>query len=300
MAVLMEDPTDPGTYLIQNLDTTETPLNPPDEYTPSYMVWNSVGDRYFETGVDRGVLYLDGIAGVPWNGMVGMSESPNGGEATPYYIDGIKYSNQSSPEEFEGTLEAFTYPEEFALCDGTAYMAIGLFITQQKRRSFGFSYRTRIGNDVDGTDRGYKIHIVYNAMANPSEKDYTSISDEVEPTTFSWDISTTPVKFEDAAFGVKYGSHLILDSRIVYPWAMRAVEAVLYGDNDNYGRLPSPREILDLFINNALLQITDNHDGTWTATGPDEAITLLNDGVFEIDWPSAVMIDADTYVISSL
>lgn len=240
------------------------------------LIWGTVGERFYETGVDRGVLYLDGVSGVPWNGLISVSEAPSGGAATPYYLDGIKYANSSSMEEYAATLEAYAYPDEFGLCDGTEYMANGLFITQQRRKSFGLAYRTRVGNDIDSTDHGYKLHIVYNAQADPSAKSYTTTSDDPGAATFSWAISTRPIKFSDPSFGVKYGSHLVLDSRVIYPWAMLAIENVLYGDAENEPRLPTPQEILTIFVENALLQILDNGDGTWTATGPDQAIVLVS------------------------
>lgn len=264
------------------------------------LIWGTVGERFYETGVDRGVLYLDGASGVPWNGLISVSESPSGGEAKPYYQDGFKYANSAAPEEFNASIEAYTYPDEFAVCDGTSAMANGLYITQQQRKSFGLSYRTRVGNDVSNIDHGYKIHIIYNAQANPSEKSYSTSSDDPEASTFSWDISTRQTKFEDPSFGVKYGSHLILDSRIIYPWAMEIIEKTLYGDATTEPSLPDPQTLLSLFVDNALLKITDNGDGTWTAVGPDEAITMLNDDTFEINWPSAVMLDEYNYTISSL
>jgi len=304
MAVLVEDPNDPGTYLILNTYPTENPngpgYDPDNDQRPTTLSWGDAGERLFETGVDRGVLYPNGMPGVVWNGLISVSESPSGGEATPYYIDGYKYANPSAPEEFNATIEAYTYPDEFSLCDGTDIMAAGVFITQQKRKPFGLSYRTRIGNDIKGTDLGYKLHVIYNAQANPSQKSYASMGDSTEASTFSWDISTRPMKFQNAAFGVKYGAHLVLDSRFVYPWAMAAIEAVLYGDAFTAPALPAPQDLLDLFVDNALLQVTDNHDGTWTATGPDEAITMLDATTFQINWPSMVMIDEDSYNASSL
>ena len=309
MAVLVEDPNDPGTYIIRNTYTEDNPgtgvpgvpgSSPNGEERPTKLIWGADGERFYETGIDRGVLYPNGMAGVAWNGLLSVSESPSGGEAKPYYIDGFKYANSSSPEEFNASIEAYTYPDEFALCDGTDTMANGLFITQQRRKSFGLSYRTRIGNDISGIDHGYKLHIVYNAQANPTSKDYKSMGDSTEASTFSWDISTRPMKFQDASFGTRYGAHLILDSTVVYPWAMQAVENVLYGTDDLDPSLPSPQALLDLFVDNALLQITDNGDGTWTAVGPDEAITMLNPDTFQINWPSAVLIDNNTYTISSL
>lgn len=262
------------------------------------LIWGEVGERHFETGVDRGVLYVDDQDGVAWNGLVAVNESPTGGDPTPYYIDGIKYANRSRPEEFEATIEAYTYPDEFALCDGSAelYQTQGLFATQQRRKPFSFSYRTRIGNDVSGTDFGYKLHIVYNAMATPTERNFQSMGSDTEPSVFSWNITTSPILIP----GVSRSAHLVIDTRQAWPWAVTAVEELLYGTEDTPATLPTPQELMDLFIENALLKITDNGDGTWTAEGPDEAITMLSATEFQIAWPSAVFTDATTYEISSL
>jgi hypothetical protein len=262
------------------------------------LSWGDYGERYFETGVDRGVLYVDDQDGVVWNGLVAVNESSSGADTSPYYLDGIKYTNRVGIEDFSATIEAYTYPEEFALCDGSAelYQSQGLFATQQRRKSFGLSYRTRIGNDDKGVDFGYKIHIIYNALATPSERQYQSLGDETEPNIFSWELSTTPVVVP----GVMRSAHLVIDTRQAWSWAVTAVEEVLYGTEDTPPTLPSPQELMDLFADNALLKIIDNGDGTWTAEGPDEAITMLTTDEFQIAWPSAVMIDEDSYEISSL
>jgi len=264
------------------------------------LKWNDTGSKFFEAGVDRGVLYLDGADGVPWNGLISVSESPSGGESQAYYLDGIRHVNRASPEEFAATLEAFTYPDEFASCDGAEEIANGLALTQQRRKQFGLSYRTLVGNDMNDLGYAYKIHILYNALAMPSEKEYLTLSDETEPSTFSWEISTRPAKFEDAAFGVKYGAHLVLDSRVIYPWALEAVEAVLYGTDTTAPRLPTPQEMLALFIDNALVQVVDNGDGTYTVTGPDQAITDNGDDTFTINWESVIQLNEDEVQISSL
>lgn len=262
------------------------------------LIWGAPGERYFETGVDHGVLYVDGKDGVVWDGLVSIDESPSGGESTSYYVDGVKYIIASSAEEFEATLEAYTYPEEFAFCDGSAelYQAQGLFATQQKRKSFGLSYRTLIGNDTSSLDHAYKLHIVYNARAQPAQRTYESTNEDTEPTIFSWDLSTKPVLIP----GVSRSAHLVIDTRSAWPWVVEALEAILYGTEDTPSRLPSPQEVLDLFVENALLKITDNGDGTWTAEGPDEAIQMLSSTEFQISWPSAEYIDDSSYVISSL
>jgi hypothetical protein len=264
------------------------------------LSWEETGSKVYEAGLDRGVLYLDDSEGIPWVGLVSVSDAPSGGDSRAYYLDGVRHINRSAPEEFNGTLEAYTYPPEFEACEGGSQLANGLNIQNQPRSEFGLSYRTLVGNDVDGLSHAYKIHLIYNALAAPSEKANASLNDSTEPMTFSWDISTRQIKFDDASFGTRYGSHLTLDSRVIYPWAMVAIEDILYGSDTEEARLPTPRELLDIFIDNALLKITDNGDGTWTADGPDSAITMLSEDEFQIAWPSAVYVDADTYNISSL
>lgn len=262
--------------------------------------WNNYGERYFEAGIDRGVLYVTGKDGVAWNGLISVEEKASGGESTPYYLEGVKYAERSAREEFEASIEAYTYPEEFLECDGSEFIAQGLYATQQERKPFGFSYRTRIGNDHDGIEHGYKIHLVYNALAKPSDRSYGSLGDSMDPTTFSWDITTKPV----AIPGISFGAHLVINSTTAWPWAIKAVEDVLYGTEDTPAYLPDPQEVLDLFVENAFLKIVDNGDGTWTATTPDDdltgVLTMTDETTFQINWPSAVMIDEDSYTISSL
>ncbi|QFP95414.1 major tail protein [Arthrobacter phage Makai] len=262
------------------------------------LIWGSAGKQFYEAGTDRGVLYLDGT-GVAWEGLVSVDESPSGGESEKYYYDGLPYIHTSSVEEFKASIEAYTWPVEFAQCDGSEEIAQGLYISQQNRKEFGLSYRTLVGNDLDELEHAYKIHIVYNCMASSSSRAYSTMGDGVDPTMFKWDISTRPVKFEDPAFGTRYGAHLVLDSREMYPWALTAVEDVLYGTDTEAPRLPTPQELLALFIDNAILKITDNGDGTWTADGPDSIISMLSTDVFQINWTSANMIDEDKYTVSS-
>lgn len=305
---LIEDPNDPGTFLIQNIPdgysyssgSGNYGSGSGEGYMSPVLKWSGVGDKLFEAGVDHGVLYVEGKMGVVWNGLISVSENPTGGDTKAYYIDGYKYAEVSSLEEHEGSITAFTYPEEFMECDGTQEMAQGLYISQQRRKPFGMSYRTRIGNDVNSLRHGYKIHLLYNVRATPAEREYESIGEDSEPSDFSWDITTRPKKFEDPAFGVKYGSHIVLDSTKVYPWAMEAVEKVLYGTETSDPRLPEPRELLDLFIDNALLQVEDNGDGTWTITGPDDIVIPLGNNEFEITWDSVIQMNEDEVQISSL
>jgi hypothetical protein len=210
----------------------------------SRLVWNARGERFYETGVDRGVLYVDGV-GVPWNGLVSVSETPSGGEPKPYYIDGFKYLNLSSAEEYEASLTAFSSPPEFAPCDGVSSVHNGLFATQQPRKSFDLSYRTKIGNDIDGQDHGYKIHLVYNALAAPTSKNNATQSENVEPIEMSWDISTVAPNLS----GRKPTAHFIIDSRYTHEGLLFAVENILYGDETDASRLPSAQELVDIFAN---------------------------------------------------
>ena len=219
----------------------------------SRITWDTVGERYYETGVKMGVLYpiqAGGLynKGVAWNGLTAVTESPSGAEATALYADDIKYLNLLSNEEFGATIEAYTYPEEFAECDGSSALATGVMIGQQKRKTFGLCYRTAIGNDVDGSDYGYKLHLIYGCLASPSEKPYATINDSPEAITFSWEVSTTPV----SVTGFKPTSQLTIDSTKVDPLKLTSLEDILYGkDGDGEAatepRLPLPDEVAALF-----------------------------------------------------
>ena len=212
----------------------------------SKLVWDQSGDRLYETGVKKGVLYpMESGAypkGVAWNGLTAVTESPSGAEATALYADDIKYLNLYSAEEFGGTIEAYTYPVEFGACNGEASLATGVVIGQQSRKAFGLSYVTTVGNDTDGTDFGYKIHIVYGAMASPSEKAYATINDSPEAITFSWEFTTTPVAVE----GFKPTASVVVDSTKVAPEKLAALEALLYGTESEEAKLPLPDEIITL------------------------------------------------------
>lgn len=209
----------------------------------SRISWNAPGERFFETGVDRGVLYVDLNAGVPWTGLISVSESPSGGEARPYYQDGIKYLNLSSKEEFEATINAFTAPKEFAPCDGVSALQNGLFATQQPRKAFSLSYRTMIGNDVDGQEHGYKIHLVYNALAGPSERSNNTLGDNVDPNSLSWQITTLPPSLS----GLKPTAHFVIDSRYTPAGLLKAIEDILYGSDAADPRMPLASELVTMF-----------------------------------------------------
>lgn len=213
----------------------------------SKLVWDQIGEKLYETGVDHGVLYpiqADGAysKGVAWNGLTAVTESPSGAEASPIYADNIKYLNLVSAEEFGATVEAYMYPEEFGECDGSAAIATGVYIGQQKRKTFGLSYRTLIGNDVDNADHGYKLHLIYGALASPSEKGYTTVNDSPEAITFSWELNTTPV----AVPGFKPTASLTIDSTKADADKLAALEEILYGSDDVEPRLPMPEEIMTL------------------------------------------------------
>lgn len=210
------------------------------------LLWDQTSERLYETGVNKGVLYpqLSGAypKGVAWNGLTAVTESPSGAEATPLYADNIKYLNLMSAEEFGATIEAYTYPDEFAECNGEASLVEGVSIGQQVRKAFGMSYQTKVGNDVDGTEHGYKIHLIYGALAAPSEKAYATINDSPEAITFSWEVTTTPVEVT----GFKPTATLVIDSTKVDTDKMTAIETILYGSDSEEARLPLPDEILNI------------------------------------------------------
>ena len=208
------------------------------------LIWDATGEKRYETGVNQGVLYVmdeNGAypKGVVWNGLTAVTESPSGAEATPLYADDIKYLNLMSAEEFGASIEAYTYPDEFMECDGSAILLEGAYIGQQPRKTFGMCYRTTLGNDIQNDSYGYKLHMIYGALASPSEKAYATINDSPEAITFSWEVTTTPVPVT----GFKPTASLVVDSTKVSTEQMAALEAVLYGSESAEARLPLPDEI---------------------------------------------------------
>ncbi len=212
------------------------------------LTWDESGKRLYETGVKQGVLYVQDSngtypKGVAWNGLTGVTESPSGAEANAQYADDIKYLNLYSAEEFGATVEAFTYPDEWAECDGSAEIAKGVYMGQQGRKSFGLCYRTAVGNDIDGSDHGYKLHLIYGAMASPSEKAYSTINDSPEPITFSWEINTTPVNvpgFKPTALVTVDSTKFTTEDQKA---KLAALEEKLYGSENKEAFLPLPAEV---------------------------------------------------------
>lgn len=212
------------------------------------LVWDESGKRLYETGVKMGVLYVQDESGnypegVAWNGLTAVNESPSGAEATPLYADDIKYLELRSAEEFGATIEAYTYPDEFEACDGSAEIAVGVKVGQQARKAFGLCYRTIVGNDVQGNDFGYKLHLIYGATAAPSEKAYSTVNDSPEAVTFSWEVTCTPVEVP----GFKASASIVIDSTKVNKEKLAALEAKLYGDTSTEAMLPLPAEIVEMF-----------------------------------------------------
>lgn len=209
----------------------------------SKLVWDETGKRTYETGVDHGVLYPQSEGkypkGVAWNGLISVSENPSGAEDNPLYADNMKYLNIKSAEELSLSIECYTYPDEWEQCDGSADLIKGVSLGQQKRNSFGLSYRTKIGNDTEGEDHGYKIHMIYGCSASPSEKNYQTINDSPEAITFSYELNTTPVPVD----GFKPVSSIIVDSTKIAPDILAALEKVLYGDEETEAHLPLPDEL---------------------------------------------------------
>ena len=207
------------------------------------ITWGDPGTRFYENGIDRGVLYVGANPGVPWTGLISVVESPSGAEARPHYIDGVKYLNLASSEEYQATIDAYGCPLAFLSCDGTVEIHNGLYATQQPRTSFGFSYRTFIGNDIDFSEHAYKIHLVYGALASPSQRSAISNSDKTNATVLSWALSTCP----PSVTGYRRTSHYAVDSRYANTGVLSTLENLLYGNESQYSSLPTPDTLISLF-----------------------------------------------------
>lgn len=257
------------------------------------LAWDEVGSRRYEAGVDRGVLYLADGSGVVWNGLTSVEEQLDDG-STPYFVDGIKYLDRSTPGEFEAKLSAFTYPDEFEQFDGVGAYGNGLFVNDQKPRMFGLAYRTGIGDDLSGLDSGYKIHILYNVVAVAEESTYATASDSTSPVEFTWNLHTTPMLVE----GHRPTAHVVVDSTRMNQRLLQVIEDILYGTPTTDPRLPTLAELTALAMS-WMIEITDNGDGTWTATAPDEYIRMLTPTMFEIVDVNAVFVSDDEYEVST-
>lgn len=261
---------------------------------PTTLVWDQIGQRYYEAGVDRGVLYMPDGSGVSWNGLVSVTEKISGNEGSPIYFDGVKFANVMALGDFAATLKAYTYPDEFLQFEGVLEVDNGLFVTNQPVDRFGLSYRTRIGNDEVGDDLGYKIHVLYNLTAVAAEKNYVTFMETSNAIEFEWNITAIPGEVP----GFSPTAHLIFDSRLTGPLVLNDIENALYGDGVTAPYLP-PISVLVGFIGDwVIIRIIDNLDGTWTAIGPDDLITMLDATTFQIVQANAVYLDTDTYMVS--
>lgn len=258
----------------------------------SRLVWGEPDKRLYETGIDRGVFYpVEGV-GVPWNGLIAVSEAPSGGDIIQNYFDGTKFRQQRQSDSYSAKLSAYTYPREFEPYDGLDVVGHA----QQRRKMFNLSYRTTIG-DGNGTKDHHLIHLVYNAVVSPTTNGFSSMGSGVQTAVFEWQLETVP---EILPTG-EVSAHLIINTAIAYPWAISAFEDILYGSANTEPRFPSITEVLNLFEDASILRITDNGDGTFTADGPDEIVKPVGADLWEIGpWPSVVQIDTNTYRLTSL
>lgn len=258
------------------------------------LTWSAPSDRIFETGLDRGVLYPKGRSAVPWNGLTSVDEA--GGEsATAYYVDGRPFLFLPKPKEYAATIKAYTYPDEFSELMGSVEAADGMYLDSQMGDSFDLSYRTIVGDLVRGHERGYKIHLIYNATVTPSGVTYATLSDSINPVEFSWEIQAVPVHIE----GYRATAHITIDTRHMDQERLSIIEAHIYGDGTTEASMPTPQFILDTLSFGDAIIITDHGDGTWSAEGSYQNIYMIGDGIFQIDNVNAVDNGDGTYYISS-
>lgn len=255
--------------------------------------WDAPGKRFYQTGIDQGVLYVGNNPGVAWNGLTAATLAPSGGDSNPFYVDGVKFSNQGKPEEFVLTINAFTYPVEFEACDGSGTARPGFFVTGQRRQPFGLCYRTMVGNEFGRND--YQLNLVYNATVSPTTRSHKVVNDAVSTVEFMWQMTVLPQTMP----GFKNSSHIVLDTRYIDPVALAGIEEVLYGTEELQPRLPSFQELLDIYDTGNDLTVTDNGDGTFTATAPEYALAMLDSNTFELSWDTAVDNGDGTFTISS-
>lgn len=260
------------------------------------LAWDAAGERRYEHGVDRGVLYTHSGKVAAWNGLRSIDEKPAGAEVSTFYLDGERYNQVTANEEFTATLSAFTYPDEFEECDGLDDLGRGLYLTAQSRSMFDLSYRTKLGNDTDGPDHGYRIHLVYNALATPTNRTNTSGGESISPVDLSWDLTTLPIVIP----GKKSSSHYYIDSTTTNRYILAQIEDILYGSASSTARMPTAAELTAFFKDTKTFTVTDNGDGTWTADGPDDVIKYISWYEFVINYESAKIIDSDTYTLETV
>jgi hypothetical protein len=257
------------------------------------LMWDVVGERKFKSGIDRGVLYSgETRLGVAWNGLVTVEERSDEA-AAPLYQDGIKYLDSEIMGNFSATIKAFTYPDEFEQYEGLRAITTGLGVHDQPSKRFFLTYRTKMGNDVDGSDHGYQIHLLYNLTVVSADKPYTTLAEKTVPMLFNWSIFGVPEIID----GFRPTAHIILDSTEITPGRLGQIEDILYGTEDTPPRMPTIEEILEIAIS-YLITIIDHGDGTWSAIGPDELITMLDANTFQITEANAIYLDPDTYTIT--
>lgn len=258
------------------------------------LSWDQVGKRFYEAGVDRGVLYVAGSPGVAWNGLVSVEENRSGEKPTPYYLDGVLQFHAPSVSDFSATMKAFTFPDEFLPFDGIADATHGMYLDNQTPGTFGLSYRTRMGNDLAGLDYGYKLHLLYNLSATPTDKAYETLSSETAPVEFEWDIVGAP----ETVPGFRPTAHAIFDSTKMDGYLLREIEDQLYGTSTTAAAMPPLADIYSMVFNWELFTVVDNGDGTFSVTGPEELISVSGH-TFYITGADAEMINPGAYHIST-
>jgi hypothetical protein len=258
------------------------------------LTWGDVGTRKYESGLDRGVLYVND-SGFAWSGLVSVDENPSGGEIESYYIDGVLYLNSGGIEDFGASIAAFYSPAEFDACEGIGVAEPGFLAAQQRRKPFGLSYRTRIGNDTEATSFGYKIHLIYNALVAPPKRGYRTQSDTVDPGLLTWDFVAKPVTVP----GLTRSAHIIIDSTSAPAFALIELEAILYGTSELEPRLPTPEEIASMFEGTSEFTVTDLGGGFFSISGSSIEVGIIDVGVFQIDSDGVTEVDSDHYEITS-
>lgn len=260
----------------------------------SRLTWDDSGSRYYEAGVDRGVLYIGNAPGVPWVGLISVDESSSEADVKSYYIDGYNYLNTSTVGKMTLNISAFTYPVEFSECDGSKHVRSGLFFGQQKRRSFGLSFRTMVGNETSSSPSDYKIHVVYDLMATPPGRSRKTFGENIEASSFSWEAVSKPRSVD----GYSPVADMVIDSRLTHPVTLAAVEDILYGTDSSVARIPSPAEIISLYDVPVQWEVTDLSDGRFRVAGTDDNVRDIGNDMILIDHPDVAVVNDDSFTIT--